>query len=211
VLPTHEVLDQLAVRLEQAYALRRPRWWRGCSTTRVWHAAALRLWEAHVDDPARMPLDPELFVASQPISVPFADPWTELAHPGSARRYRSAVRRIIRVLRSELKREVLKAERLIGKGFAIEDVVGRNQRRLSPLARYIVAQRAGRDDLADRHAAAAANQHRSCPLYRIAVLALLPAESYPEGSLCVDAEANAPRRVAASEFSAHRLYRECEN
>jgi hypothetical protein len=171
----------------------------------------MRLWEAHVDDPARMPLDPELFVASQPISVPFADPWTELAHPGSARRYRSAVRRIVRALRAELKREVRKAEHLIGQGFAIEDVVRRTQRRLSPLARYIVARRAGRKDLADRHAAAAAHQHRSCPLYRIASLALLPAELYPEGSLSVEAEATAPRRVAASEYSRHAYYRECEN
>ena len=51
VLPTHEVLDQLAGRIEQAYGLRRPRWLRGCSTSRVWYTAALRLWEAHAGDP----------------------------------------------------------------------------------------------------------------------------------------------------------------
>ncbi len=92
VLPTHEVLDYLAGRIEQAYALRRAHWFRGCSTSRVWYTAALRLWEAHASDSALVPLDPELFVASQPISSPLSAPWTEVAHPESARRYRSAVR-----------------------------------------------------------------------------------------------------------------------
>ena len=63
--------------------------------------------------PRRVPLDAELFVASQPIAVPFADPWSELTQPESARRYRSTLRRIVRRLRGELKREVGRAERLI--------------------------------------------------------------------------------------------------
>ena len=84
-------MDHMAGRIEQAYGLRRPRWLRGCSTSRVWYTAALRLWESHTGDPVRVPLDPELFVASQPISAPFSDPWSELAHPESARRYRSAM------------------------------------------------------------------------------------------------------------------------
>jgi hypothetical protein len=212
VLPTHEVLDHLAGRIEQAYALRRPRWLRGCSTSRVWYTAALRLWEAHNGDPVRVPLDPELFVASQPISAPFSDPWTELAHPESARRYRSAVRRIVRQLRAELRRELLAAERSIREGREISGVLGRKNRRLSSLGSYILAQRAGRTDLAGRFAAAAAAQHRSCPLYRTASLAFLPAEYYPDENLVLEREDQSSRPVVAEEvYSLHGKYRECQN
>jgi hypothetical protein len=194
VLPTQQVLDRLASRLEHAYGLRRPTWWRGCSTARVWFAAALRLWEAHADDPAQVPLDAELFVASQPISAPIADPWSELAAPESARRYRASVCRIVRRLRSELKREVRLAERLILRGREIAVVLSVDDGRLSPLGCLIVARRAGRPDLADRFAAAAAAQNRSCPLYRLACGLLLPADLYPVESheLAHEAE-KAPR------------------
>jgi hypothetical protein len=211
VLPTHEVLDQLAARVERAYGLRKPGWRRGCSTSRVWHAAALRLWEAHARHPGQIPLDAELFVASQPISVSLADPWTELAHPESARRYQSAVRRIVGQLRAELKRELRLAERSIRQGREIGAVLNRMNRRISPLGSYILARRAGRDDLANRYAAAAAAQHRSCPLYKTASLALIPAEFYPDECLAPLAEVRAPQRVVTWEFSLHGNYRECEN
>ena len=139
VLPTHEVLDQLADRIEQAYSLRRPRWLRGCSTSRVWYMASARLWEAHASDPGRIPLDPELYVASQPISTPFSDPWGELAQPDSVRRYRSSVRQVIRQLRAELKREITGAERDIREGEDIGGVLNRVRRSLSSLGAYIVA------------------------------------------------------------------------
>jgi hypothetical protein len=194
VLPTQEVLDQLSGRVEHAYGLRRPRWRRGCSTQRVWFAAALRLWEVHDQDPLRVPLDAELFVASQPISDPFADPWTELAQPEAARRYRSRVRQIVRQLCSELRREVRRAERLIRRGREISAVLGKRDGRLSPLGCLIVAWRAGRTDLADRFTAAAAAQHRSCPLYRSASLALIPGHCYPIESFTFGREpATAPR------------------
>ncbi len=72
-------------RIERAYALRRAGWDRGCSTRRVWAAAALCLWQAHVDDPT-LPLDSELFVASQPITGSLGDPWVGIdpARGGSA-------------------------------------------------------------------------------------------------------------------------------
>ena len=211
MLPTQEVLDQLAGRVERAYALRRPRWWRGCSTSRVWYAAALRLWEAHADDPERVPLDAELYVASQPISVPLADPWTELAQPEAARRYRSSVQRIVRQLRAELKREIGLAERSIRRGVGISTVLKRKSHRLSPLGCFLVAQRAGRPDLAGCFAAAAADQHRSCPLYRTASLALVPAEFYPDDRLAVATDGLTTRARSQSEFSLHGIYRECKN
>jgi hypothetical protein len=211
VLPTHEVLDQLAGRIEQAYALRRPRWLRGCSTSRVWYTASLRLWEAHASDPVQIPLDPELFVASQPISTPLSAPWTELAHPQSGRRYRTAVRRIVRQLRVELKRELTAAGRSIREGQEIETVLGRKNRRLSSLGAYILSRRAGRHDLAERFAAGAAAQHRSCPLYRTASLAFIPAEFYPDENLVLEPDQSSQLVFATAEYSLNSNYRECLN
>jgi hypothetical protein len=211
VLPTHELLGQLARRIEAAYELRSPRWWRGCSTSRVWDTAALRLWESHSADPVRFPLDAELYVASQPISTPVSDPWGELAHPDSVQRYRSVVCQIVRQLRAELRREVAVAERSIRRGRDIETVLSHKTSRRSALGSYIVAERAGRHDLAKRFAAAAANQHRSCPLYRTASLALIPAECYPDESLAVATAGPFSQRVAQTDFVMHGKFRACEN
>jgi hypothetical protein len=178
VLPSQVVLGKLSRRIEQAYGLRRPDWRGGCSTSRLWSAAAECLWAAHAADPAGIPLDAELFVASQPIAVPFADPWSELTEPDAARRYRSQLRRIVRRLRAELKREVTRAETLIGRGREIEDVLTTDGR-ISALACFIVASRAGREDLACGFSAGAVAQHRACPLYRRASVAFLPGELYP--------------------------------
>ena len=193
MLPTQDVIDHLADRIERAYSLRRAQWWRGCSTRRVWSAAALRLWQAHVDDP-QLPLDSELFVASQPISSALSDPWSELTQPEAARRYRAQVRRIIRRLHAELKREVALAEQSIQQARDIRATVLVQNRRLSPLGCYIAAHRSGRADLAGRFAAAAAEQHRSCPLYQQASAALLPGELYPTPKVAADQEAVAKKR-----------------
>ena len=53
--------------------------------------------------------------------------------------------------------------------------------RLSPLGCYIAAQRMGRPEIADQFAVAAAEQHRACPLYRVASQSLLPPDRYPLG------------------------------
>jgi hypothetical protein len=194
VVPTQEQLDHLAGRIERAYGLRQPGWWRGGSTTRVWFAAAVRLWEAHAEDSLAFPLDPELFVAAQPISGPFSDPWSELAEPAAARRYRTLLRRIVRKLRAELRREVRFAERLIERGREIKTVLSADNGRLSPLGCFIVACRAGRADLAARFAALATAQHRSCTLYQLASLSFLPADSYPAHQLgCAPETEPAPR------------------
>jgi hypothetical protein len=194
VLPTQEVIDRLADRIERAYSLRRTAWWRGCSTRRVWSEAALRLWQVHMEDP-QLPLDSELYVASQPISAPLADPWTELAQPEAGRRYRSQVRRIVRRLRFELSREVRLAERMIRKGRDLESALQASNSRLSPLGCYIAAQRLGRADLVVNFAVAAADQHRSCPLYRTASLALIAAELYPTSSPAAAFEAESVIRT----------------
>jgi hypothetical protein len=185
VLPTQDVIDHLADRIERAYALRRAQWWRTCSHRGVWTAAALRLWQAHVENP-ELPLDSELFVASQPISSALSDPWSELTQPEAARRYRSQIQRIIRRLRAELKREVELAEQTIREDREIRATVLVKNSRLSPLGCYIAAHRSGRADLAGRFAAAAVEQHRSCPLYQQASAALLPVELYPITNVCAE-------------------------
>ena len=150
--PRQALIEELSSRIQQAYRLRHPDWRGGCSTERVWSAAAGRLWAAHAADPVRVPLDAELFVASQPIAVPFADPWSELAQPGSTRRYRSTLRRIVRRLRGELKREIARAERLIKRGRDVREVLAAG-RRISPLGCFIIAIRAGDRELANSFSA----------------------------------------------------------
>jgi|GEM_PF-1053682 len=178
VLPTQETLDRLADRIERAFTLRRSNWYRGCSTPRIWSAAATILWEVHFEDPT-IPLDPELFVASQPLTASFADPWTCLAQPEAGYRYRQSVRRIIRRLRTELKREIRLTEDLLRQGRALSMIIGSRDARLSPLGLYVAAHQAARPDLAGRLRAGAIEQHNCCPLYRSACLAFLPAELYP--------------------------------
>ena len=147
VLPTQETLDRLADRIERAFTLRRSNWYRGCSTPRVWSVAATILWEAHSKDSA-IPLDPELFVASQPLAAAFADPWSSLAQPEAGQRYKNNVRRIIRRLRNELKREVLRVDNLLRQGRPLRRIIAAPNARLSPLGLYIAAHPAARPDLA---------------------------------------------------------------
>lgn len=172
------MIDLLADRIERAYALRRSGWDRGCSTRRVWAAAALRLWQSHVDD-LELPLDSELFVASQPIEGSLGDPWAELTQVEAGRRYRIQVRRIVRRLRKELRREVRRAEELMSHGGRLIVSSLSQDKHLSPLGCYIAAHRVGRLDVAEHFAGAAAEQHRACPLYQVASLALLPPDRYP--------------------------------
>ncbi len=188
VLPTQETLDRLADRIERAFMLRRSNWYRGCSTPRIWSAAATILWEVHFQDPT-IPLDPELFVASQPLTASFADPWTCLAQPEAGHRYRQSVRRIIRRLRTELKREIRLTEDLLRQGRVLSMIIGSGDARLSPLGLCIAAHQAARPDLAGRLRAGAIAQHNCCPLYRSACLAFLPAELYPMEAPCRSVEA----------------------
>jgi hypothetical protein len=175
------LIDHLANRIERAYALRRAGWDRGCSTGRVWAAAAMCLWQAHVDDPA-IPLDCELFVASQPITGTLGDPWVELTQVEAGRRYRIQVRRIVRRLRRELKREVQRAEQLMTDGGRLAMSILTQDARLSPLGCYIAAQRMGRADIAEQFAGGAVEQHHGCPLYQVASVSLLPPDRYPLGA-----------------------------
>ena len=178
VLATQEELDRLARRIRTAYLRRGVRWTEACSTSRVWSAAATTLWQCRVDHP-ELPIDPELFVASQGVRPEAADPWRDLASPRAAKLYRASIRMIVRQLRRELAREIRRAERLIQGGRTPAAVVRGRDARLSPIGRYIVALRASRPDLAESWNDGVLAQHRSCPLYRLAAHEYLAPEEYP--------------------------------
>jgi hypothetical protein len=190
VLATQATLDGLAARIERAYRLRRTGWYRGYSTARVWSTAAAILVQLHQEDPT-LPLDPELYVAVQPVCGPdagFDDPWVRLTQAAAVRRYRRRVHEMIRSLRTELRSEVRFAERRISGGETIGKVLLSSHQRLSPLGCYIVAIRAERSDLGERFRLEAVKQHRSCPLYRAASRQLLPPQFYPVRERSADEE-----------------------
>ena len=203
MLASQKELDRLATRIQLAYRRRGPCWDGGRSTSRVWTAAAMVLWQVHLDD-AEVPLDPELFVASQPMDSGVADPWVDLVGENAKTAYQRRVRQIIHMLRAELKRELRFAGRLVRKGRPLGDVLLDPNPRLSPLGRYIAAQRADRGDLAERLEDDALAQHRVCPLYRFASLAFVSAEQYPIDSEPAKTESHAaplpllPRPLSAS-------------
>jgi hypothetical protein len=144
----------------------------------VWSAAAVNLWRAHQEIPD-LPVDPELFVACQPIHIAFPDPWGTLTQDRAIRRYARRVRAIVRLLRAELRQELALVERLVRKGIELSRIVSSPKIQLSALGCYIVVLRAGRDDLAAEFHGRALEQHRSCPLYRAACSSLLPDHFYP--------------------------------
>jgi len=178
VLATQAMIDGLADRIERAYCLRRAHWHGGCSTDRVWTVAATELLQIHDRNPG-IPLDPELYVASQPATSSYCDPWVELTRAESGERYRRRVGEIVRSLKVELTREVRHAEERIAAGRSISRVLTGRGKWISALGRFIVARRAGRTALAQRFVSDAIEQHRSCPLYREASAVLIAPGDYP--------------------------------
>ncbi|MEO6809065.1 MAG: hypothetical protein ABI353_08120 [Isosphaeraceae bacterium] len=172
-------IDEIANRIERAVLRRRPEWRSVASLDRLWAVAADHLSAMHREDPA-LPLDPELYVAALPLDAPRCDPWNELVSGASVSHYRRRIKRIVRALRRELLDEVRRAEARLRRGEPAEKVLLVRCRSLSPLGIYIVAQRVGRRDLADRLRPLAREQHRACPLYRAACVGLISDEDYPE-------------------------------
>lgn len=180
MLATQSQIDRLAERIEWVYRLRRPDWRGQATSRRLWAVAAASLCQAHEADPS-VPIDPELFVASQPVlSVP-CDPWLEITGHEAADRYASRVRSIIRSLRHEIRQELRRVESAIEKGGDPSDVILMNARRISPMGCYLAAHRAGLPKLARRFEADAAAQHESCPLYLEACRRLIGQADYPCG------------------------------
>lgn len=165
-------------RIRSAYLLRRP--WCSAAFPRsaVWMAAASNLMSAHGRDPC-LPVDPELFVASQPSRVGVADPWGDLTRPRSIERYRRRVRSIVRQLRRELLGEIRWIHRRLERGLGLDHVIRARTSALTPLGRYVTAVRCDRDDLAVQFVEDAIRQHHGSPLYREACRGLLAQELYP--------------------------------
>ncbi len=174
---SQEIIAQLAYRIQVAYGLRNPDFVAARMSFGVWESAAAGLLTLQRNHP-EIPIDPELFVASQPLN-PWSDPWGELTQAGSFARYRREVMRIIAQLRSELRSEIRYAQRQIRKGHEVRTVLAESGAKMSPLGRYIVACNAGLDDLAERMRPGAERQHRACPLYQEACRAFLPEGLYP--------------------------------
>ena len=178
VISSQDTIGQLADRIERAYRRRYSQWQAIGLTPGVWMSAASRLLEASEEE-CGVPIDPELFVAVQIRGGTTPNPWVELTQERSLELYLRALRRIVVQLRKELRSEVRRAERRIHLGLTLEEVLTTEGDGISPLTRYILAHRAGRHDLSIRHRAAAENQHRSCPLYRLASRTFLPSQAYP--------------------------------
>lgn len=181
MFPTQATITVLSERIRAAYVLRYPRWSGFGISARVWETAAGGLCLLNRNDPS-YPIDPELFVACQPLSGIWPDPWSDLAPPASLRRYQRAIRQIVRRLHSELRKELRKAEKQLIRGVSIDRLLDDRAPTLSPLGSYVLAHQAGRDDLIVKFRHDAERQHLACPLYRQACLTLLPDGLYPEPS-----------------------------
>ena len=171
-------IDSIAERIESAYRRRHHQWPGLALSPGVWESAASTLLQLSIDRP-NIPIDPELFVAVVAESGSTPDPWSELTQRRSRNRYLKALRRIVGQLRRELTEELRVAARLISQGQSLDEVLDAPSLPISPLARFILAWRAGRLDLSARHRAAVENQHHSCPLYLLACRKFLPAKVYP--------------------------------
>jgi hypothetical protein len=178
VLASQSFIDRLANQIEHAFALHPESRWHGYSSRGLWTAAARRLWQVHLDNP-ELPLDANLFVAAQRFGKASQNPWSQLTEQESVDRYRSQVKRIVKLLRTELKGEIRFVERSILRGSDLESLLMTDHPRLSPLGRFIAAHRFERQDLAAHFAEPATLQHHACPLYRAASRSLLPADLYP--------------------------------
>lgn len=168
----------LADRIRRAYLRRRPWWTSADPDAAVWSVSAAALIDAHWSNP-HLPLDPELFVVSQPQCHAVADPWGDLVGPVPIRHYRRRVARIVRRLRSELRAELRLMRLRCSLGASVESQVLHGGRGLSPLGRYIAAVRIDRFDLAADLRDDALRQHHGCPLYQQACRGLLPKDRYP--------------------------------
>lgn len=139
---------------------------------RVWIQAAHALIYLHQLDPT-MPVDPELFVVSQPAKRRSGNPARDLTGMNSLLHYQRRVHAIIRQLRREILAELRWIDRELARGLTLDAVLIPPTYRLSPLGRYLAAQRDNRPDLALAFRDAALQQGEACPLYTEAVRPVL--------------------------------------
>lgn len=178
LLRTPLAIDDVAERIERAYLRKFPRRKWGGPDPRFWGLIARALIEAHRAEPW-LPLDPEFFVACQPPTSSLTDPWVHLSPDVAMRRYRRRILRIVDDLQSELCDEIRRIDEQVEDEKPLEAVLRKKSRKVSALARYLVAIREGRPDLAELFRIDAEEQHAGCPLYRRACLELFPEAPYP--------------------------------
>jgi hypothetical protein len=174
-----DTIANLAERIERAYRLRHsPTYQHRPEDDRVFVGAAAVLIRLHQLD-STMPLDPELFVASQTVTSAHPNPERDLIRPEAFERFRLRVRRIIRGLHKELAQELKWLQAQLEMGLTLEQALALPTTRMTPMGRYIAAHRAGCLDLAETFRQDAHRQHLACPLYRHACTPFLPKGSYP--------------------------------
>jgi hypothetical protein len=178
VIQSQRTVELVADRIERAYLRRYPDCQGFGLDGRIWWVAAGALLEAQ-RRLGWLPLDPELFVASQSHRLGSADPWSDLVPAEAIARYQERVTAIVRGLRRELRAELRRVQREVERGHSLEWVLRGRRRWLSPLGRYIAAYQSERTDLVDRFRSRARHQHEACPLYRHACLTFLPEWAYP--------------------------------
>lgn len=167
---------EIAIRLESAFSKFHP-------VSRVrseispdyWIRSAVALLAANRSEPM-IPIDPELYVASQFENGERAIP-EEVEDAVS--RYKSSVLRTICKLRQELSEELKWLTSASRRGHSVERLIRTHSRRITPLSLYIHAQRMNREDLADRLIGQVLEQHEHCPLYRAASSQWLEDNRYP--------------------------------
>ncbi len=140
-----------------------------------WIRSAVALVAANKLEPL-IPIDPELFIASQFDNGESSVPEDV---EGAVARYKSSVMRTICKLRQELSEELKWLTSASRRGMSVERLIRTHSRKITPLSLYIHAQRMNRDDLADGLISQVLEQHEHCPLYRAASIQWLEDGRYP--------------------------------
>lgn len=192
-----DTIADVARRIERAYLLQVGGDRQFEDGTRVWIQAAHALVYLNQLDPS-MPVDPELFVISRPPSRRTGDPARDLAGMNALLYYQRKVRGIVRQLRREIHDELRWIDRRLARGQALDAILIQPTQRISPLARFLAAQRNNRPDLALAFRDSALLQGDACPLYREAVRQFLPrtvAETDDSRQTLIEQTSPAPSRV----------------
>lgn len=180
-MTSQKTLDRSAEMIKQAYLRQNSGYSPSSCSSEVWVAAAMRMHQV-AEENLGIPVDAELFVASQVYRGFRRDPWTELTQAGASRNYRQAIRKIVGLLEKEISREIRWATRKMESGASLDGLMASAKTKLSPLSKFYFAREFGRSDLADRYRDDARDQHLSCPLYETAFRNLLPSMIYPADS-----------------------------
>ena len=177
MIRTSRELGKIVQRLETAFQVRYPQFTRVAIDSRLWEILVVDLLEAHRKS-RWLPIDPELFIACQTARENLLDPWSQLSPTVAIRAYCVQVRKIIRSLRAELRKELRTLARADRSG-TLSKIYEHESRSVSSLAKHLYAIREELVGYAEKYRLPAYRQHLGCPLYAEAAKPLLPGSVYP--------------------------------